>query len=256
MGIGVDSVNLATAATASNLKKYSLVLIPAATALDDPRVTASLQAFAQDGGLVIITPFTSYLDNDGIFRGDGFASNLWELTRCVVRTVRWMGSTGWKGKGNSFSSISSAGNAVEWKDKKIGEFSMIGLEGFCEFLEVDSGAEAIASFRSDQAILNGRPAVTQRKLGRGTVVKLGFWPGDDGLLRLIKQFVPDKGGILAEPAPNRVVAIPHTDNSLFVVNTAGYEMDVQLARACTDRLSGTTVEGKAKLPPYQVWWLT
>ncbi len=91
LGIGVDSMNLATAAEPANLKKYSLVLIPAATALDDAQVTASLQDFAQGGGVVIITPFTSYTDKDGIFRGDGFAANLRELTGSLVRTIRWMG---------------------------------------------------------------------------------------------------------------------------------------------------------------------
>src|SRR5208283_4476074 len=75
LGIGVDSMNMATATASANLKKYSLVLIPAATALDNAGVTASLQDFAQSGGVVIITPFTSYMDKDGIFRGDGFAAN-------------------------------------------------------------------------------------------------------------------------------------------------------------------------------------
>ena len=256
MGIGVDSVNLAAAATPSNLTKYSLVLIPAATALDDPKVTASLQVFAQGGGVVIITPFTSYMDKDGIFRGDGFASNLWELTRCVVRTVRWMGSTGWRDSGDSWSSGSSIKTRVEWKDKILSEYSMIGLEGFCEFLEVDSAAESIAFFKSDQAILNGRPAVTQRKLGKGTVVKLGFWPENNALLGLIKQLVPTPGSILAEPAPEGVVAVPHTDNSLFVVNTTNGEMEVRLTRSALDHLSGATITNKTQLQPYQVWWLT
>jgi beta-galactosidase len=256
LGIGVDSLNLAAAAIRSNLKNYSLVLIPAATALDDPAVTASLLEFARDGGVVIVTPFTSYMDKDGIFRSDGFASNLWDLTRCVVRTVRWMGATGWKGKENSFSSKSPSGTEVEWRAKSLAEFKSVGLEGFCEFLEVDAAAEKIGVFKSDQAILNGRPAVTQRRLGEGTVVKLAFWPGDDALLRLINQLAHRPGSLLGAPVSRGVVAIPHTDNSLFVVNTAGYEMEVQLARTCADRLSGTTVEGKAKLQPYQVWWLT
>jgi beta-galactosidase GanA len=256
MGIGVDSVNLAAAATASNLQKYSLVLIPAATALDDPKVTASLQEFARGGGVVIITPFTSYMDKDGMFRGDGFAANLWDLTRCVVRTVRWMGATGWKRKGNSSSSKSPSGTEVEWRDKSLAEFKSVGLEGFCEFLEVDAAAETIGIFKSDQAILNGRAAATKRKLGRGVVVKLGFWPGDDALLFLINQLAPHPGSLLAEPVPQSVVAVPHTDNSLFIVNTTGCEKPVQLARTCADRLSGATVAGKAELQPYQVWWLT
>ncbi len=260
LGIGVDSVNLATAALPTNLKKYSLVLIPAATALDDPQVTASLQEFAQGGGVVIITPFTSYMDKDGIFRGDGFAANLWELTRCVVRTVRWMGSTGWPGKGDSRSSGSSSTAArtdpvVEWRDRELVEFSPVGLEGFCEFLEVDSAAETIGTFQSAQAILHGRAAVTQRKLGRGVVVKMAFWPEDDALLHLIKQLVPGHESFFSGPVPRGVIAVPHTDNSLFVVNTTPQEMPVQLARTSSERLTGSSVSGNAKLQPYQVWWL-
>jgi beta-galactosidase GanA len=260
LGIGADSMNLATAAAPSNLKKYSLVLVPAATALDDPQVTASLQDFAQGGGVVIITPFTSYTDKDGIFRGDGFAANLRGLMGGLVRTVRWMGSTSSPTREHSFgfgspSMTARMGPEVEWKGGELGGFSSVGLEGYCEFLEVDSTAETIATFKSRETILEGRPAATEKKIGCGVVVNLGFWPGDDSLLRLIKQLTPDTESFLAGPVPPGVVAVPHTDNSLFVVNTTGQEMPVHLARSGSDRLSGTSVTGNAKLPPYQVWWL-
>ena len=260
LGIGVDSMNLASAATPSNLKKYSLVLIPAATALDDPQVTASLQEFAQGGGVVIITPFTSYMDKDGIFRGDGFAANLRELTGGLVRTVRWMGSTGGQGTGvpNAPAPPAAATEVdpqVDWKGGELTGRSPVGLEGYCEFMEVDSTAALIATFASAQAILDGRPAATEKKLGRGSVVKLGFWPGDDSLLRLINQLTPAAGSLLAGPVPQGVIAVPHADHSLFVVNTTGQEMLVHLARSSADRLSETTVTGNARLQPYQVWWL-
>jgi len=120
---------------------------------------------------------------------------------------------------------------------------------------VDSEAETIATFQSGQPILHGRPAATQRKLGRGVVVKLGFWPGDDSLLRLIRKLVPDDASILAAPAPPGVVAVPHADRSLFVVNTTGQEKQVPLARSGADRLSGARLSGNARLRPYEVWWL-
>ena len=259
LGIGVDTMNIATAATASNLKKYSLVLIPAATALDDAQLTASLQDFAQSGGVVMITPFTSYVDKDGIFRGDGFAANLRELTGGLVRTVRWMGSTSSPAMGNSFGSPSLTARMdpeVEWKGGELMGLAPVALEGYCEFMEVDTRVETIATFKSGQAILDGRPAATQRKLGRGAIIKLGFWPGDDSLLRLVKKLAPDSGTFLALPAPQGVVAVPHVDNSLFVVNTTGREMPVQLARPVVDRLSGANMTGSLKLHPYQVLWFT
>jgi beta-galactosidase GanA len=260
LGIGVDSMNLASAAEPLNLKKYSLVLVPAATALDDAKVAASLQDFARDGGVVIVSPFTAYMNEDGIFRGDGFAANLRELTGGLVRTIRWMGQvadhrdTPADGFGSS-SLTPKADPEVNWKGGGLKGLSPVGLEGYCEIMEVDSPAEIIAAFKSTQAILDGRPAATQKKMGRGRVVKLGFWPSDDSLLRLIEQLVPDSGNLLAAPAPQGVVAVPHADKSVFVVNTTGMISPIQLARSATDRLSGTSLTLEARLQPYQVWWL-
>ena len=246
LGMGVDSMNLATAENPSNLEKYSLVLIPAATAMDNPRVTAALKDFAQGGGVVLITPFTAYTDENGIFRSDGFAANLKELTGSLVRTVRWMGSGEASGR---------KGAEVEWKGGEMTGSSPVGLDGYCEFLEVVPEAESIATFKSEQAILNGRPAATQRKLGQGVVVKLGFWPGDDSLMRLIRQLIPDREGMLGAPAPAGVLAVPRTDNSMFIINTTSREMAIELSKAASDRFSGTRLSGKTQLKPFQVLWL-
>ena len=225
-------------------------------------MTASLLEFTQGGGVVIITPFTSYMDKDGIFRSDGFAANLRELTGGLVRTIRWMGSSNSPSPARtpSFGFGSSSLTTrldpeVEWKGGGLSGFSAVGLEGYCEFLEVDSSAETIAVFKCSQAILNGRPAATERKVGRGVVVKLGFWPRDDSLLRLINHLVPESRSFLAGPAPQGIVAVPHSDNSLFVVNTTGHEIPVRLARSGADRLSAAKVTGDVKLQPYQVLWL-
>jgi len=246
LGIGVDSMNLAKAASASNLTKYSLVLVPAATALDNAQVAAALQSFAQGGGVVVITPFTAYMDENGVFRGDGFAANLRELTGGLVRTIRWMG-------------LEAVGQRkdpeVEWHGGGVAGISPVGLEGYCEFMEVGPGVEIIGTFHSRQPILDGKPAVTLRKLGRGTVVKLGFWPGDDSFLRLIGQLVPHSQSLLEAPLPAGGLAVPHLDNSLFVVNTTRQEMPVQLSRGAKDRLSEKALNGTTTLGPFQVLWL-
>jgi beta-galactosidase GanA len=286
LGIGVDSMNLRAAAEPSHLKKYSLVWIPAATALDNAEVVAALQDFAQGGGVIVITPFTAYTDENGIFRGDGFAANLRELAGGLVRTIRWMGSNSalsveWKGgggavvapvpqnagpahaalKGGATSAAAipkggatSAGAALKGGAAPTG-FSSVGLDGYCEFLEVDSVAVTIARFKCDQPILDGRPAATQRDLGHGRVVKLAFWPGDDHLLRLIRQLAPQRETLLAAPVAKGVLAVPRADKSLFVVNTTGHEMPIQLARGTQDRLTATRLSPPVKLKPFQVLWL-
>ena len=80
LGVGVDTLNLMQAANLAQLQKYALVLIPAATALDHPQTVAALTKYVEAGGVVIITPFTAYMSWEGVFRGDGFAANLRELT--------------------------------------------------------------------------------------------------------------------------------------------------------------------------------
>ena len=246
LGMGVDSMNGSAAQNLSNLQKYSLMMIPAATALNNQRVTAALKAFTEGGGVVVITPFTAYTDEDGIFRGDGFAANLQVLTGGLVRTNRWIGPAG-KGAASS--------PHVEWTGAGMSGTSPVGLDGYCEFLEVGPEAEVVAKFRSDQAILEGRPAATLRKLGRGVVVKLGFWPGDDSLMSLIRLCVPETAGMLSAPVPAGVLAIPRTDNSTFIINTTSQEKTIELRRLAQDRLSAAKVSGKALLKPYQVLWL-
>jgi len=246
LGIGVDTMNGSAAENLAHLQKYRLVMIPAATALDNPRVTAALKAFAEGGGVVVITPFTAYTDQDGIFRGDGFAANLQPLTGGLVRTNRWMGPAG-KGV--------PAGPQVEWTGAGMSGSSPVGLDGYCEFIDVGPEAEVVACFRSDQAIFEARPAATLRKLGQGVVVKLAFWPGDDSLLSLIRRLVPEREGILSAPLPAGVLAIPRTDNSTFILNTTSEKKTIELRRLAKDRLSAGNFSGMTILKPYQVVWL-
>ena len=246
LGVGVGCMNLAKAASASNLAQYSLVLVPAATALDDLKVIVALRDFAQHGGIVVITPFTAYQDKDGIFRGDGFGANLRELAGGLVRTVRSMGME---------SASQNMDPAVEWLGAGMMGPSPVGLEGNCEFLEVDPEAEVVARFKSRLSIVNGRPATTVRKLGRGRVVKLAWWPGDDSLLGLVRQLLSGGRSLLAAPVPVGVLAVPHADDSLFIVNTTRQKMSVRLAHGLKERISGGSLGWTAILTPFQVVWL-
>ncbi len=246
LGVGVDSMNLASAGDTANLQKYSLVLIPAATTLDNPQISPALERFVQGGGIVVITPFTAYMDGDGIFRGDGFAANLSKLAGGLVRTIRWIGSPEHRG---------GKGLEVEWQGEGMKGPSPVGLEGYCEILEVSDRAVVIARFRSAQRILDGRPAATLNRIGKGSVVKLAFWPADESLLRLLQAIVPLRNTSLAAPLPIGVLAVPRSDCSLFIINTTGKPQAFRLSKAANDRISGATIGETAALAPYQVVWL-
>jgi len=246
LGIGTDTINTIAAENVANLQKYSLILIPAAPAFDNPRSVAALRRHVAGGGTLFIMPFTAYMDWDGVFRGDGFGANLAELTGCLVRTVRWIGSPSKGGRKEL---------EIQWSDETLNRISPVGLDGYCEYIEPTPEAEAIATFKSDQEILNGRPAATRKRLGRGTVVKLGFWPKDDSFLALVESLVPMRAGLLSVPCPDGVLAVPRTDNSLFIVNTTGATQEIATRRVTTDRLSGKRLSAKSTMAGYEVLWL-
>lgn len=246
LGIGTDSMNLTAAEDAERLKPYALVLIPAATALHNSRTVAALREYVQAGGTLLISPFTAYTDWNGVFRGDGFAANLSELTATLVRTVRWMGSPANGGKQQL---------NVRWNGAGLSGTSPAGLDGLCEILEVSPPAQVIAEFVSDQEIVHGRPAATRTAVGAGSVIKLGFWPQDDSLLSLLQSLIPAGHGLLDRPLPDGVLAVPRADDSLFVINVSSREQPIALRHAAIDRLSGKRISEQVTLHGYQVLWL-
>lgn len=246
LGIGTDTINSLNAEQAANLRKYDLVFLPAATALDDPLVIEALKEYVVGGGTLIVTPFTAYMDRDGIFRGDGFGANLTDLTGGLVRTARWVGSPENGGKKQL---------SVNWSGPMSGQ-SPVGLDGYMEYFEIHQpDTKIIATFDSDQDIVNGKPAATLRSIGRGRVIKLAFWPNDDSFLTLVRNIIPALQGPLAAPLPNGVMAVPRTDKSLFVVNATSHSQSVELRTSSIDRISKRTVSPHLHLKPYEVLWL-
>jgi hypothetical protein len=246
LGIGVDSLTTARVCESRALRAYSCIILPAATSFDDAQATAALRGWVEGGGVLIITPFTSYIDKDGIFRSDGFASNLKPLTGVLVRTVRWMGSPSTNGAPEP---------KVAWSERGISEPSPVGLNGYVEYLELEPHVEIIAAYQSDQQVLSGRPAATRNRLGNGTVIKLGFWPADDSFLSLVSSLVSNPVDVLAGAAPQGVLAVPRTDDSLFLVNTTRKEQRIQLKNERKDRISHRSIHPATQMKPFEVIWL-
>jgi beta-galactosidase len=242
LGTGVDALNVETAARPGALSKYSLVVIPAATSLDNSAVPDALKAYVTNGGNVVITPLTAYQSVDGVFRGDGFGRNLRGITGASARTARRMGTSADKGRSDQH---------VTWLDTT----SPVGIDGYCEYLDVDAEAEVIGRFQSDEPVLNGQPAAVRRKIGKGTAIKLAFWPKDDSVVKLFQGLLPGRANPLASPLAPGVQAVPRTDHSLFVVNTSPRAAAMQLARPVTDRISGRKFAGNVDLKAYEVVWL-
>jgi beta-galactosidase len=247
LGIGVDTINARDAAKLENLKKYDMLLLPAAIALDDAAVVDAIRQFVEQGGTLVVTPFTGYTNRDGILRGDGFAANLAKVTGGLVRTIRWTGSP----KNGEKQQLN-----VRWNSAAISGTSPVGLDGYIEFLEIqEPETRVIAAFASDQPIVDGKPAATIRSVGRGQVIKLAFWPADSSFITLIDNATPLTHPLLAAPIPDGVLAVPRTDNSLFLMNGTSQPLPFALKHPARDRISGHSIEAARKLAPYEVLWL-
>jgi beta-galactosidase len=242
LGIGVDGVSVEEAAKPGTLAKYRLVVIAAATALDDPKLPAALRSYVEAGGNVVITPFTAYQSWDGVFRYDGFGANLSDLAGVVVRTALRMGTSADKGR---------ADQQVSW----LGGISSVGIDGYCEYLQVQPRTEVIGHFKSAEPVLDGQPAATRKRTGLGSAIKLAFWPSDDSVLKLFRSLAPTRGSLLSSAVPAGVQAVPRTDNSLFVINTSARPAAIGLARPVTDLISGRKLDGSVQLKAYGVLWL-
>lgn len=247
LGIGTDTINSLRAEDLGNLRKYDALFLPAATALDNPLAVDAMHRYVIDGGTVIVTPFTAYMDHDGIFRDDGFGANLAGLTGGLVRTIRWTGSPQDGEKEQLY---------VNWTGSPLTGRSPVGLDGFMEYFEIQQpDTKVIAVFDSRQEIVNGKPAATARALGRGQVIKLAFWPQDDSFLNLIGKVVPGTRNLLAAPLPDGVLAVPRSDNSLFVINATSQAQSISLRKSSADRIGNRSVSTQENLRGYQVLWL-
>lgn len=247
LGIGTDTINSLRAEDPANLRKYDALFLPAATALDNPLAVDAIHQYAIHGGTVIVTPFTAYMDHNGVFRGDGFGANLAALTGGLVRTIRWVGSPQNGGKEQLY---------VNWTGSPLTGRSPVGLDGYMEYFEIQQpDTKIIAVFDSRQDIIHGKPAATLRPLGSGQVIKLSFWPQDDSFLSLICKTVPSTANLLATPLPDGVLAVPRSDHSLFVINATSKVQSISLRKSSRDRIANQSVSALGNLKGYQVLWL-
>jgi beta-galactosidase GanA len=242
LGTGVDGLTVQQAGQAGKLAAYQVIVVSAASVLDDEKVVLNLRQFVEAGGTLIVTPLVSYQTADGIFHANGFAANLQSLTGCLARTVRLI-----KPKGDD-------GNTPQRVSLRQASFD-IGAEGFCELLEEASGATVTGRFTVQDPYLNGKPALVQNTIGKGKVFKLAFWPEGQKLPHLIRALHKVRTPFFHEVLPPALHAVPRTDSSMLLVNTSGKPATIKLIKPGFDRLTGKRMTGDLTLAPYQLVWL-
>ena len=244
LGYGVDGINREQIKNLGKLSQYSLLVLASSTTLADTSVISSLQQYVEQGGKILVTPLCDYVTDDAIMiRQPG--SHLEPLVGAKIIATRMFGGP---------TAHDYPLPQVRWKDHH-GEPLKMELNGLAEFLELDSGAQVLATFVSEPTLLHDYPAVVRQKRQQGEVVKLAFWPDQHALSAWLTQWVPLKDPIIGEIAPLGVHLVPRSDNSCFLINTTHEEQLVQLLGNFTDRIAGRSYQDSTTLPPYQVLWL-
>ena len=128
LGIGTDTINSAQAERMENLAKYDLVMLVAATALDNAMAIESMRQYVLQGGMLIVTPFTAYMDRMASFAAMASAPT-WPALLVAWR-ARYAGP-GSPEKGNKPQLF------VNWSGVGMSGRSPAGLDGYMEYLEID-----------------------------------------------------------------------------------------------------------------------
>ncbi len=220
-----------------SLDGYSLVVLAAVPSVPS-HVGTILKRFVENGGKLLVTPWTGYQTPEGVFLEGGLGSGLSSLTGIISHSVRW----------SDAAVRTGAPLQVTWP----GRGSAVEATGWAETLR-NIEAKVLANYCAPGDILDGLPAALERQHGQGSVLKLGFWPADDSLVELLHTWL---GGsrVLNGPAPPGVLVAPRTDGSHFVVNMTPQQVVVVADRPTVDRLQGARFDAGVELGPFSVLW--
>lgn len=203
-----------------------------------PEFLVKVEKFVRDGGVWICGPVTGTRTGEHTVPTDAGLGAVEALAG--VQTVFSFPITDTGGEGEAFG-----------LNAKLG--------GWCSALKVTAGdARVIGELKSELA--PGLAFLTERKLGKGTVVVLGAQPeGDEGkkLLEALVQHYARQAGITERyEVTSGTMVCPRVTNAgkklWIVVNMDGAGGEVKLPGATTDAVSGETIAaGPLKIGRYE-----
>jgi beta-galactosidase len=263
LGVGVEVRPQIDFEDPEVLASYDLIVLAGCPTFDSGLAVEALEAWVSAGGVLLVGPLVGVQNAHGVFREDGMGAHLQSLTGCVGRSVRKPQRSGQADAGLSISGLGGGETSsslassltlhqdLEWTD---GRRDALGLDGWCELVDLTGEAEVLARFTGSHPALQGRAAVLRRRQGEGQVLKLACWPEQpDPLFRLLPEAL--RHPLLAQPLPASIAGVPRTDGSLWVVNPLGQDHALTLSSPALDRISQRRVPADAALDPYGVQWL-
>ncbi|GAB7190727.1 beta-galactosidase [Kineococcus sp. NUM-3379] len=210
---------------ADDLTGYGLVVLPALYVVG-PDLASRLARFVEDGGTLLVGPFSGVADRDGRIGAGRFPASLRDLLGASGE--EWVPLAG-------ASRVTSA---------DLGDFD---VHTWAERLRSD-GADVLAAHTGGD--LDGVPALTHRAVGRGSAWYASVLLPPAVLERVLARCLAEAGieGALGGPLPEGVEALRRGD-VLFVLNAGDREVRVDLPGRRTDLLTGDVLGGVTTLAP-------
>ncbi|WP_339296821.1 beta-galactosidase [Paenibacillus sp. FSL R5-0623] len=225
-------------------QNYKVIIVPGHAIMDEESA-ATLRAFVEQGGTVIMTAYSAKVTaNNRVFDTTlpGGLSDVFGI-RCGA-FVRTRSHTPWENAGG----LEKTELGLE-REKPVIVMDSENIQPDIDYYEIlePRTASVIASFSNTR---ESSPAVTCNKYGQGQAIYVALPANTTFLSALLHRLYPTLGIVKGPATPSGVVA-RHLDNTnTLYVNTTGKLQTVPLQETAMGMLSGQTITSELKLEPY------
>ncbi|WP_339783793.1 beta-galactosidase [Paenibacillus sp. FSL R7-0313] len=225
-------------------QNYKLIIVPGHAIMDEESA-ATLRAFVEQGGTVIMTAYSAKVTaNNQVFDTTlpGGLSDVFGI-RCGA-FVRTRSHTPWENAGG----LEKTELGLE-REKPVIVMDSENIQPDIDYYEIlePRTASVIASFTNTR---ESSPAVTCNKYGQGQAIYVALPANTTFMSALLHRVYPTLGIAKGPATPSGVVA-RHLDNTnTLYVNTTGKSQTVPLQETAVGILSGQTMVSELKLEPY------
>lgn len=206
--------------------KYRILIAPVLYMVK-PGVDEKLREFVRDGGTLVTTFFSGYVDENDLVTVGGYPGKLRELLGIWVEESDALPET--------------AANHFTWEGERYDATIL------CDLLHSE-GAEVLASYEED--FYAGMPVLTRNAVGKGEAWYVATRPNAAFYEAFLKKLCDARGIAPVLETPALVEATMRENGEkqfLFLLNHSGKQQTVPLGGVWTDAVTGQT-QSVAELP--------
>jgi beta-galactosidase len=221
---------------------YRVLIVPCLFVMRD-EVAARLAAYVQEGGTLVLTFRSGVKDESNRIAAGSLPGLLSDLAGVRVADYTALLSYG--------AGVPAGGpEALELTFDAVSQ--RVSADVWMDDLECRD-AEVLGTYRG--GIYDGRPAVTVRQVGKGSVIYVGTALDASGLDLLVGHILTRADITSGVPAPANVEIVHRVHNGVdhwFVLNHNADECSVTLPTGGIDLLTGKEVSGTISVQGYDV----